>query len=412
MKNNHLTAVALPGLLSLLLMTSGCDKNNGKLYIINEPIFASRTSVLASINGNASKSIDSVGKIYVKDNYIFLSVPDQGIHVIDNQNPAHPVQTAFLSIPGNQDIAVKDNILYADMYDALLAIDITDVHHVRVLGQLPSLFTSRTFINGYNIPDGQVIVGWKKTFSKTPYPTSCANCVPTPPIEFLTSSSSPTGIAGSMAKMVLIGNNLYTIPERHSMQIVNVGNPAQLQKGQNIYAGYDLETIYPFKDKLFLGSEEGVYIYDVSNPANPVSSGTFKHGRACDPVITDGNYAYVTLHEGTSCGGAANELDVIDVTDLSNPVPVETIQMTKPMGLSKDGNLLFVCDGPGVKVYDAGTPSALQLRNTLNVGNAYDVISSNQRLVVMSDKGVYQFNYGRPDMPLLSVLSLSSVGRH
>ena len=51
-------------------------------------------------------------------------------------------------------------------------------------------------------------------------------------------------------------------------------------------------------------------MYDVSNPVQPVKLGEFAHGRACDPVITDGNYAYVTLHAGDGCGGDANELHV------------------------------------------------------------------------------------------------------
>ena len=410
-KQNYLTALPLLGTLLLLLLSSGCDKSNGKLYTVYEPVYASRSSVMASINGNASRSIDSVGKIYVKGSYIFLNEPDNGIHVIDNHNPTHPVQTAFLSIPGTQDIAIKDNILYADMYDELLAIDITDIHHVKVPGQLSQLFTSRAYVNGYATSGDQVIVGWTKHFSKTPPPPIyetggiCPNCA----MLAYSSSSSPTGTAGSMAKMVLVGSQLYTIPERHSLQVVDLENASKPSKGANIYAGFDLETIYPFEDKLFLGSQEGVYIYDLSDPQHPVSAGTFTHGRACDPVITDGDYAYVTLHEGTSCGGASNELDVVNVKDLSNPLLVKSLPMIKPMGLAKDGNLLFVCDGPGVKVFNTSNPSALQLLTTLNTGTTYDVIASDKHLVVMSDKGLMQYGYDKPGIPLLSIMPL---GRH
>jgi hypothetical protein len=211
--------------------------------------------------------------------------------------------------------------------------------------------------------------------------------------------------------MVLVGDYLYAIPERHSLQVINIANSTKPQLGGNVYAGFDLETVYPFRDKLFLGSMEGVYIYDISNPGNPTSLGSFSHGRACDPVITDGNYAYVTLHAGTSCGGASNELDVLNVENLSTPVLVSSLPMTRPMGLSKDGNLLFVCDPPGVKIFDAGSPGSLELRNTLDVGNALDVITSNGRLVAISDKGVYQFDYSRPGIPLLSALLMSNIGK-
>lgn len=390
----------------LLLLVSGCDKSHDKLYVSYEPIYAPRTAVLAAINGNASEPITAVGKIYVKDPYIFISDTGRGVHVIDNHNPSHPVQTAFLAIPGNNDIAVKGNILYADMSDELLTLDISDIHNVKLLNEQQNIF----HYYGYEGTE-KVIIGWKKTYRTHPNPIitpGCANCQF---FEASSSSSSSTGVAGSMSRMVMVGNYLYAVPERHSLRVINIANPAKPQLGQNVYAGFDLETVYPFKDKLFLGSMEGVYIYDISNPANPTSLGTFSHGRACDPVITDGNYAYVTLHAGTSCGGASNELDVLDVQDLAHPTLISSLQMTKPTGLSKDGNQLFVCDPPGVKVFDASSPGTLELRNTLDIGNAYDVITSNGRLVAISDKGVYQFDYSRPGIPMLSALLINNIGK-
>jgi len=404
-KRYPLAALAFLGTV-LLLLISGCQKNQGKLYVSYEPIYAPRTAVLASINGNASEPITSVGKIYVKDPYIFISDTGRGIHVIDNHDPSHPVQAAFLAIPGNNDIAVKGNILYADMEDELLTLDISNIHNVRLLNEQQNIF------HYYGTEgSGKIIVGWKKTYRTHPNPLimpGCANC------QFLASnysSSSSTGVAGSMSRMVLVGDYLYAIPERHNLQVIDIGNPVRPVLGRQVYAGFDLETVYPFRDKLFLGSMEGVYIYDISNPGNPTSLGAFSHGRACDPVITDGDYAYVTLHAGTSCGGASNELDVLNIQDLAHPALIQSLPMTRPMGLSKEGNLLFVCDPPGVKIFDAGSPGSLELRNTLDIGNAYDVITSNGRLVAISDKGVYQFDYSRPGIPLLSALLMSNIGK-
>jgi hypothetical protein len=383
----------------------GCDKSGGKLYMTYEPVYTSRSAALASINGNPAQGIDSAGKIYINGPYIFVNDINKGIHVIDNRDPAHPVQTAFISIPGNQDIAIKGNTLYADMYDALLAIDISDLHHVKITGQLPHLFVMRQYVNGHMITDDSVITGWTKKLTRTPPANiGCMNC----PIFFnqaLASSASSTGIAGSMAKMVLLNDRLYTLSESHSLQIINLENAAQPVLGAHINAGFDLETIYPFRNKLFLGSSTGVYIYDLTNPDAPVANGTFWHGKACDPVITDGDYAYVTLHEGTWCGGAANELDVVNVKDLNNPQLVKTYPMTKPMGLSKDGKLLFVCDAGGVRVLDASDPESLKPLKTLITGSAYDAIAIDNRLLVSSDRGIYQYDYGNTGMPLLSVLA-------
>jgi hypothetical protein len=111
------------------------------------------------------------------------------------------------------------------------------------------------------------------------------------------------------------------------------------------------------------------------------------------------------------CGGASNELNVLNVKDLKSPVLVKTYTMSKPMGLSKDGDLLFVCDGPGVKVFKAGDPGQLQYLKTINASKAYDVIASNKHLLVTADEGIYQFDYSKPGMPLLSILPVAHHGK-
>src|SRR5207249_9750630 len=59
-----------------------------------------------------------------KSPYIFVSEVNQGIHVIDNTNPSSPQNVAFINVPGNLDIAIKDNVLYADSYIDFVAVEI------------------------------------------------------------------------------------------------------------------------------------------------------------------------------------------------------------------------------------------------------------------------------------------------
>ena len=106
-----------------------------------------------------------------------------------------------------------------------------------------------------------------------------------------------------------------------------------------------------------------MYIYDINaSPSNPAKAGEFTHARSCDPVIADDNYAYVTLHSGTTCLGYNNELDVVKLNNLTNAQLLTTYSLTSPLGLSKDGNLLFICDGTdGLKIYNATNALSLQL---------------------------------------------------
>ena len=382
-----------------ILLLEGCHKDNTRTYTILKPVYKDKASVLAAINGSATESFLHPGKIYIKDNLIFINEIDKGIHVIDNSDPSHPQQISFLDIPGNEDIAVKGNILYADMYADLLAIDITDPQSVHVTGKVSHFFMEREFVNGFQPDSNQVIVDWIKKDTTVvidqnpvvPPIDDCRACM------FMLSDASSVpatnGQAGSMAKMVLLKDYLYAISERHSLGIVSVTNASSPHFENNISAGFDLETIYPFEDKLFLGSAEGMFMFDVSDPVQPFSIGTFSHGRACDPVVSDGKYAYITLHAGTECGGNANELDVVNIENLDQFQLVKTYPMTKPTGLCKDGSLLFVCDASVVKIYDAADPSDLKLLNKINSNEPYDVIAHNNVALVVDADGLYQYDY-------------------
>lgn len=401
--------------IAILFFLFGCSKEQAEkkyqVYTIYTPVYKAKSDFFKEINGSPEQRIENSGKIYLKDKFIFLNEIDKGIHIIDNSDPSHPRQVAFLNIPGNQDIAVKGSYLYADMYSDLLTIDISNPKKAVVKHDLTNVFPARQYANGLAIFEDKIAVDWIKKDTLVEIPSigwGCAAC------EYTTSASMPSpsspssnGVAGSMAKMVLIGNYIYAITESHSLGIVDVSNISLPALALNMSAGFDLETIFPFEDKLFLGSSTGMYMYDITNPLQPVALGEFSHGRACDPVIADGDYAYVTLHAGTSCGGNSNELNVINITHLQEPVLVKSYALTKPNGLCKDGDLLFICDGPdGVKIYNASKPEDLQLLNRISIENAYDVIAVKNIALVVTDRGFYEYSYAdRENIKLLSFIA-------
>ena len=86
-----------------------------------------------------------------------------------------------------------------------------------------------------------------------------------------------------------------------------------------IKVGFEIETIFPFKDKLFIGSTSVVHIFSITDPAKPAKlsqaiSPTVL--RRCDPVVAKDNVAYATLRVNGACGGVQSILahDELDVT--------------------------------------------------------------------------------------------------
>jgi hypothetical protein len=136
-------------------------------------------------------------------------------------------------------------------------------------------------------------------------------------------------------------------------------------------------------------------MYDVqSAPSTPALIGQVTHMYACDPVISDGDYAFVTLNDSTACHGAINELQIIDIRDVANPVDVKDYALTHPIGLSKDGNNLFICDGKdGLKIYNATNLNSLQMIKQLKDANVYDVIAQNGIAIVVASNGIFQYDY-------------------
>ena len=399
---------------SVLFLFQGCIKDKiTHTYSILTPVYKTKAEVFGNIKSNAPQTVQSPGKIFIYGHYIFLNEVDKGVHVIDNSNPANPVEKAFIDIPGNIDIAVKGNTLYADMYDDLVAIDITNPLQAKLMKNIPGVFPERTYSGGFVSTQGLVIVGWTRkdtTVEVAPsrdyivYDYASANAVSP---QFSASSAAKAGIAGSMARFSIVNNYLYAV-DHHTLKSISIANANEPTLVGTISAGWDIETIYPFKDKLFLGSMGGVFIFDISNAASPVAQGNFVHARACDPVIADDNYAYVTLRAGTYCGPTTNELQIINIKNLTAPTLITTYPMTNPQGLGKDNNLLFICDGDGVKVYNASNVASLQLVKTISGLEPSDVIAYNGIALVVAKDGLYQYDYSNAsNIKLLSKITVS-----
>lgn len=116
------------------------------------------------------REVTTQGKIYVKDNYIFVGDVNLGVHVIDNTDPRHPQKIAFIQIYGNHDIAVKGNTLYADNMEDLVALDISDLQNIQVSKRIPDVYKlpnqhypeNLPFQTYFECPDPAkgFIVGW------------------------------------------------------------------------------------------------------------------------------------------------------------------------------------------------------------------------------------------------------------
>lgn len=413
----HYTAVAI-----LLAITwSSCLKDQCvRTFTMYMPVYRSSDQVRASMGAKAPQDMQNPGKIYVYGNYIFLNELDRGIHVIDNSNPASPQNISFIDIPGCVDMAVKGNMLYADAFTDLVVLDITNPRQATVKNIVNGVFPFRYYGAGIYSTDAQVVVDW--TSKDTTMTVDCGEgsffgfrdreemvvfdnvaggCVSCGPSVNAQGAKSPFGLGGSMARFAIVNNYLYTVGIAN-LKVVDISQPDRPVPGKETPLGWSIETIYPFMDRLFIGSNAGMYMFSIARPDQPQEIGRFEHARACDPVVGDDNYAFVTLRSGNTCDGFNNELDVVDIRNPSRASLLMVYPMKNPHGLSKDGNLLFICDGAaGLKIYDARNVFDLKLLATVEGLETYDVIAWNGLAIVTAKGGLFQYDYSDPANPKL-----------
>jgi hypothetical protein len=221
------------------------------------------------------------------------------------------------------------------------------------------------------------------------------------------SPSNSNGTGGSMARFTLTDGFLYTVTNTN-LTVFDVNIADKPNKLKTLSLGFGAETIFPYKDALYIGTTTGMKIYDNKNPADPKYLSNYAHIYSCDPVVVQGTYAYVTLRSGTSCRNGVNSLDIIDVSDPSLPRLVKTIPMLNPHGLAVDGTNLFICEGlNGLKSFDLTDPLKPIEREFIKDVVSYDVIPTQKRLIVTGKNGIYQYDYSEPkNLKLLSKISI------
>ncbi|MDI3320192.1 LVIVD repeat-containing protein [Pinibacter soli] len=421
-KATLLVTACMMGIGTLLtFLLSGCFKDNcSRTYTYYIPVYKTIEQVRAEMKSNPAKDVEIPGKIYMYGNYIFLNDLNKGIHIYDNSNPSSPRNVAFISIPGNVDMVVKGNILYADSYSDLVAMDITNPLEAKALNFTDNVFPAyrnNIMYDSFVISGVKnVVVDWTKRDT-----TIDVDCGKNENLYFYyngvtlnsyaadaqSSATSPAGIGGSMARFALAKDYLYTVYES-SLKAFNLSSPKEPSFEKTINTQRNIETIFPFQNKLFVGSTNGMLIYNIDNTANPVQEGLFEHVRSCDPVIADSKYAYVTLRSGTRCQGYSNQLEVLNIENIGNPVLLKTQLMTNPHGLSKDGDLLFICDGKdGLRVYKTTDGVNIEALQTISGIETYDVIANNKVALVVAKDGLYQYDYSNPsNLKLLSKISV------
>jgi len=398
------------------------DCSEVRTFIEFEPVFVQPIEFRVDIETYEARPMEKTGKIYFYNNFIFVNEQYEGIHIIDNSDPSNPQNIAFMDIPGNLDVAVKDDLMYADSYADLVTLNITDI-------QNPKLECRDEDVFNYNFNQTLGYFIYNKPTERSVSidcndPNFGNQIFRRGDILFLEDTALPsggfidnngnaieTGQGGSFARFSLINDYLYVISESQ-LTSYSLANPNKPFKREVTDVNWGIETLFPYKNNLFIGANDGMYIYSLDNPASPAYVSKFQHAQACDPVVVKNDIAYVTLRNGLRCQNFTNQLDVINVENITNPRLIASFDMDNPHGLSVRDNNLYLCEGEnGLKVFETDDLEKInenQIDHIKNI-NAKDAISLNKNhLLIIGDGGLYQYDTTDPsDVKEISFLSVT-----
>lgn len=231
----------------------------------------------------------------------------------------------------------------------------------------------------------------------------------------LSDANGGDGKGGSMARFTICGDYLYTVDySTLKMFDISTAEKPKYLNSKDQYLNFGVETIFTMDTLLFIGSQIGMYVYNISRPEFPQQMSYVSHITSCDPVIASGNYAYVTLNsENIWCGRSSNVLQIYDISDPSNPELIkEQTGFRHPRGLGIDNKKLFICDN-GLKVFDLDDPEQpVWVDDFTHIPEAsgidtYDVIPLNGLLLLIGSDGLYQFDYTNDKLTLVSKIEVS-----
>ena len=407
-----------------ILQFTACDTcEELREFVRYEPVYIDQAEYERPVSMEAPREVENAGVIASYGNYLFVNDYNAGIHIINNSDPANPVNQGFIAINNNKHFSIQNGIVLANRYHDLVAVDIRDANNIQEVKRVENVFPDESVITDEGIIshydrtseiekrdcedpfrgdwwwDGDIIMMDSRVFTSSVLSSAEANN--------LQGVGSGTSTSSSTTRFTISNNHLYVL-NAFTLEIFNIENASDPLRINTTNVDFGSETLFPLNDYLFIGAQQGMSIYDISNPSSPQFVSNFSHAFACDPVVANETHAFVTLRSGTVCQGFTNQMDVIDIDEIEFPQLVSSHPLNNPRGLAIVGDHVFVCDGDaGIAIFDIEDAENTHRVSEYEDKHANDILPvSNSIVVISGESGIYQLDVSdRLSPELLSVVT-------
>lgn len=171
------------------------------------------------------------------------------------------------------------------------------------------------------------------------------------------------------SKVAIAGNYLYLAVRADGLRIYNISNPANpVNVGHANDGAQALDVAVQGSFAYVANSTDGLRIYNVSNPSNPINVGHTNNGGLAYSVAVSGNYAYLA--------NAGDGLRIYDISNPANPINVGyAVNGGATYYLTVAGNYCYVTDdNNGFRIFNVSNPANPVSVGGINTGGgAYPV---------------------------------------
>jgi hypothetical protein len=406
-------------ILIAFLFFQGCIEDVGKVTATYEKATAIYGDLSALRNQplfSTSRPISDAGKIFIGEDFLLIGEEGEGIHVFDNTAPENPVNIGFINAYGSREFYLVGNDLYAESVYDMIKIDLTNIRQPQLVSRINDAFATpiensageqligfnyETVSEEFDINDIR-LQEIRQSLNNTIYLNFEHQLIPPSavPTSFAGNSNGAIGTVNRIAEH----NGYVYVIGKSRLSIFSSAGSFELMGQMNI--GWDIETVYPKGNRLFIGTQNSMEVYNLSNPVEPAFEGSYWHPTSCDPVLpVSENTAYVSLRSGdfASCPGDTNALLVLNIdSNFGQVTQIQSFTLNSPYGMTIKGNRLFVGEGAnGLAVFDASDPRNLSLINIDRSIEAYDIIPHPTRsdlILIAGPDGFSQYEIKASDV--------------
>jgi hypothetical protein len=224
------------------------------------------------------------------------------------------------------------------------------------------------------------------------------------------SSSSGVVKNGSMSRIISVGSFIYAVDDER-LKTIDATNPAGMRITDERVLGASIQTIYHHAGRLYIGSAQRMYVYDIkANAAKPSPISVFDYPPvflARDPIIAFDSVVYST----TTSGGGWGSFRVIDNRNIQNPILRMSLDFPQPRGMDRVDSTLYLCDGRfGLRILNIAKPWSPFVVTTIDqdkilngqqtgTDEYYDVIAVPPLLFCYVKDGLQHYDISTPRQP-------------